>query len=90
MTEAAITVAAAEANRRFSHLLRAARGGARITITSHGQAVAELGPYRSESGDAEHQRLAGALKDLEAHWARLTPSSAAPWTRDELYERQTS
>ncbi len=88
MNELAMTVAAAEANRRFSQLLRAARSGARITITSHGEPVAEMGPYRTESGDAEDQRLASALKDLQAHWARLTPVSVEPWTRDELYERE--
>ena len=44
MTAASIGVPAARANREFSKLLRAAKEGARITITLHGEPVAELGP----------------------------------------------
>lgn len=35
-------VAAADANRHFSRLLRAVRAGRRITVTSHGRPVARL------------------------------------------------
>ena len=90
MADIARTVAAAEANRRFSHLLRAACDGARITITSHGEPVAELVPYKSKPDEAEDQRLGSAWKALQAHWASLTPVIVGPWTRDELYVRGTS
>ena len=56
MSDADLTVTAAEANRSFSKLLRAAREGKRVTITSHGTPVAELGPV-----DGEPSRLPGAL-----------------------------
>ena len=74
-------IPAAEANRRFSELLRAARGGARITITSHGEPVAVMGPAPANAA------AASALEDLEAHWATLTPITVGEWSRDDLYDR---
>ena len=87
MTQATLTVPAAEANRQFSRLLRAAREGTRITITSHGEPVAELGPVKIDEEARERERIRAALADLEAHWATLTPIVVGPWTRAELYER---
>ncbi len=88
MSEATMTVPAAEANRRFSALLRAARNGTRVTITSHGQPVAELGPVSDGalSEDAQRKREI-AFAALKAHWATLEPVVVGPWTREELYER---
>ncbi len=87
MSKPSLTVPAAEANRSFSKLLRAAREGARITITSHGEPVAELGPPGDhQATDAEksrreaHERL---IKRLRSQ----TPMVVGPWTREELYER---
>ena len=83
-----MTVPAAEANRRFSTLLRAARNGARVTITSHGQPVAELVPVGGWTISEEAQRRREiALKELQAGWARQEPVVVGPWTREELYER---
>jgi prevent-host-death family protein len=83
-----LTVPAAEANRRFSKLLRAAREGARITITLHGEPVAELGPVTDVRADeAEKKRWREAQERLEARWAKLEPVVVGPWTRDELYDR---
>ncbi len=87
MPQSVLTVPAAEANRQFSKLLRAAREGTRITITSHGEPVAELGPVTIDPEARESERLRDALAALEAHWATLTPMVVGPWTRDELYER---
>ncbi|HEY7900979.1 MAG TPA: type II toxin-antitoxin system prevent-host-death family antitoxin [Caulobacteraceae bacterium] len=88
MTGPTLTVAAAEANRGFSRLLRAARNGARITITSHGEPVAELGPVERPNLEAiEQQRWREAQERLEARWAKTRPIVVGPWTRDELYER---
>ena len=88
MSDSNLVVSAAEANRSFSKLLRAAREGKRITITSHGEPVAELAPAGQEARDAAKrvQRLK-ALEALEAHWATLEPVVVGPWTREELYER---
>ncbi|MGH6957387.1 MAG: type II toxin-antitoxin system Phd/YefM family antitoxin, partial [Caulobacteraceae bacterium] len=75
-----LIVPAAEANRTFSKLLRAAREGRRILITSHGQPVAELTPASAAGRDE-------AIAEQEAHWASLKPKVVGPWTREELYER---
>ena len=83
-----LTVPAAEATRSFSKLLRAVREGARITITSHGEPVAELGPVdASKIEDAEQQRWREAQERLEARWATIEPVVVGPWTRAELYDR---
>ncbi|HZK98617.1 MAG TPA: type II toxin-antitoxin system prevent-host-death family antitoxin [Caulobacteraceae bacterium] len=89
MTQATLTVPAAQANRDFSKLLRAARDGAKITITSHGQPVAELGPVGVESISeaVEMDRRRKAREDLLAHLRSVKPTVVGPWTRDELYER---
>jgi prevent-host-death family protein len=78
-----LTVSAAEANRSFTKLLRAAREGATITITLRGEPVAELGPV---SGAAEEKRIAEAHHRLMEHLNSVTPVVVGPWTRDELYE----
>jgi prevent-host-death family protein len=82
-----MTVPAAEANRSFSKLLRAAREGTRITITAHGQPVAELGPVADSTGDAERRRAADAHRRLVRHLKSVTPKVVGPWTREDLYER---
>ena len=86
MSEADIVVPAAEANRSFSKLLKAAREGKRITITSHGEPVAELIPA-GESARSERERRLKVLAELEAHWATLEATVVGPWTSEELYER---
>ncbi|MGI9168670.1 MAG: type II toxin-antitoxin system Phd/YefM family antitoxin [Caulobacteraceae bacterium] len=87
MPSATLTVPATEANRQFSRLLRAAREGARITITSHGEPVAELGPVEVDEKAREKERIRAAQDALEAHWATLEPMVVGPWTREELYDR---
>jgi prevent-host-death family protein len=86
MARAVLNVPAAEANRSFSKLLRAARSGTLITITSHGEPVAELGPVGAVSAAERKQRRA-AHETLMAHLHAVTPIRIGPWTRDELYER---
>jgi prevent-host-death family protein len=83
-----LTVPAAEANRSFSKLLRAAREGARIIITSHGQPVAELGPAQNhEAEEAERLRVAEAHDRLMQRLKSQPPVVVGPWTRQDLYER---
>jgi prevent-host-death family protein len=88
MSDTDLVVPAAEANRAFSKLLRAAREGKRITITSHGEAVAELVPAGERAREAAQRvRRATALAELKAHWATIEPRVVGPWTREELYSR---
>jgi prevent-host-death family protein len=84
MADGDLTISAAEANRQFSKLLRAARDGRRVTITSHGEPVAELGPVRPE---ARIERRRAAHQALMRHLEAVEPVTIQPWTRDELYDR---
>jgi prevent-host-death family protein len=88
MSDTDLVVPAAEANRQFSKLLRAAREGKRITITSHGEPVAELVPAGEAARDAvERTRREEARQALLEHLRTVEPVVVGPWTRDELYER---
>jgi prevent-host-death family protein len=79
------TVTAADANRKFSELLRGVRKGRTYIVTSHGNPVAKIVPVDSDAPNREaaHAALLHRLrsqKPLEGAVARLR------WTRDELYE----
>lgn len=77
------TIAAAEANRQFSAVLREVAEGKRVLITSRGQPVATIEPVRTGSAKAP----AGAAKRrLLQHLARVKARGARDWTRDELYD----
>ena len=74
-------VSAADANRRFSELLRQVRRGRSFVVTSHGKPVARLVPV--DEGDQVSARARGLLLD------RLQSQPVidiGPWNRDELYE----
>jgi prevent-host-death family protein len=75
------TIAAGEAARHFSSLLRKAAKGEVITILSRGKPVATIGPARSEAWQREAARLhlLDRLRQQQAACART-------WTRNELYE----
>jgi len=74
-------ISAAEANRKFSQVLREVREGASYVIKSHGNAVARIIPaHRYEVG------LSGAKATLLNRLERQPITNIAPWTRDELYE----
>jgi prevent-host-death family protein len=75
-------VSAAQANRRFSEILRAVRDGHSYVITSHGRPVARIVPARREARLTASARAA-LLARLEAE----PMVDAGRWTRDELYER---
>jgi prevent-host-death family protein len=76
-------ISAADANRRFSQLLRGVREEhATYVVTSHGKPVAKITP-------ADHGSTFSA-RALELLLARLKsqPAMNLPrWTRDEFYER---
>ncbi len=76
-------VSAADANRKFSLILRSVGQGNSYVVTSHGRPVARIVPA------AEHEYVATSAR--AALLSRLEKQSvihAGHWTRDELYEDQ--
>lgn len=77
------TVSAADANRKFSHILRDIRAGYRYVVTSHGRPVARIIPV----SDRDQARAgSGARTALLDRLRRETVVSTERWTREELYE----
>jgi len=78
-------ISAAEANRKFSELVRAVRDGETVVVTSYGKPVMHCVPASEE--DREQARR----KAREAHRKRVLsrPVLNIPktWTREDLYER---
>ncbi len=74
-------VSAADANRRFSLLLRGVREGRSYVVTSHGRPVARLIP----AGGQEDVTI-GARSALLSRLEGQPVIHAGRWTRDELYE----
>ncbi|WFP61238.1 type II toxin-antitoxin system prevent-host-death family antitoxin [Mesorhizobium sp. WSM4904] len=75
-------VSAADANRRFSHILREVREGLSYVVTSHGRPVARIVPIEKHEGGVASRSRAALLSRLE----RQPIVDAGRWTRDELYE----
>ncbi len=72
-------VSAANANRRFSELLRIVRGGQSVVVTSHGKPVAKIAPVGTDRvADVARAALFARLK-------KERPVKADRWKRDELY-----
>jgi len=74
-------VSAADANRRFSLLLRGVREGRSYIVTSHGKPIARLIPAGSHDVVAT-----GARSTLLSRLEKQPVIHAGRWTRDELYE----
>jgi prevent-host-death family protein len=74
-------VSAADANRRFSELLRTVKKGRSVIVTSHGKPVARITPAVEDERAAERARAA-----LFARLRAERPVSVGRWTRDELYD----
>jgi prevent-host-death family protein len=74
-------VSAADANRRFSELLRKVRGGRSVVVTSHGRPVAKIVPIAEGDPVAE-----GARSVLFARLRAERVVNVGRWTRDELYD----
>ena len=72
-------VSAADANRRFSELLRIVQKGRSVVVTSHGKPVARITPVGDDRA-AEGARVA-----LFARLKRERAVKSGRWTRDELY-----
>ena len=76
-------VSAADANRKFSQLLRTVREGHSYLVTSHGKAVAKIVPAAQTGGGTRGARAA-LVKRLRSE--RVV--KVGRWSRDELYENQ--
>ena len=74
-------VSAADANRRFSELLRTVKKGRSVVVTNHGKPVAKITPIVEDERAAE-----GARSALLARLRRGRAVDAGRWTRDELYD----
>ena len=75
------TVSAADANRRFSELLRTVKKGRSVVVTSHGKPVAKISPVVEDDRAAE-----GARSVLFDRLRRERVVNAGRWKRDELYD----
>ncbi len=73
-------ISAAEANRKFSELLRSVKAGQSYVVTSHGRPVARIEPI--EAGHEADRARDALLKRLRSQKA----IDIGPWTRDELYD----
>lgn len=74
-------VSAADANRKFSLILRGVRDGNSYIVTSHGRPVARIVPV-----DRRESVVSGARVALLSRLERQPVVNAGRWTRDELYE----
>lgn len=74
-------ISAADANRRFSELLRTVKNGRSVVVTSHGKPVAKITPVADDDRTARKARSA-----LFARLRKERPVNAGRWTRDELYD----
>lgn len=75
------SVSAADANRRFSELLRTVKGGESVVVTSHGKPVARMVPVGG------HDAVAARARDsLLTRLRKARVVDIGRWTRDELYE----
>jgi prevent-host-death family protein len=74
-------ISAAEANRRFSEILRTVKQGRSVIVTSHGKPVAKITPFGDDEQTAE-----GARSALLARLRAQRAVNIGGWTRDELYD----
>jgi prevent-host-death family protein len=77
-------VSAAEANRNFSKLLNELKDGTSYTITNHGKIVGHLNPP-ADDAEARKKAFDALMKRLRSQPIR----DIGPWTREELYERDS-
>jgi len=77
------TVSAADANRRFSELLRTVKAGRSVEVTSHGKPVANIVPAADDEPARE-----GARSALFTRLRNEKAVKAGRWRREELYDRR--
>lgn len=74
-------ISAAEANRKFSQILREVRQGRSYVVTSHGTPVAKIVPVSTDTQISEVAKAA-----LLTRLRKEKVVDIGPWSRDELYE----
>ncbi|HEV2731095.1 MAG TPA: type II toxin-antitoxin system prevent-host-death family antitoxin [Terriglobales bacterium] len=74
-------ISAADANRKFSEVLREVREGHSYIVTSHGKPVAKISP--PDQGAVSERAREAFFRRLESQPIR----KIGRWTREELYER---
>ena len=74
-------ISAADANRKFSQLLRDVREGQSYVVTSHGKPVARIAPFKEDRATAVRAR-ASLLDRLRAE--RVV--KIGRWKREDLYD----
>lgn len=74
-------VSAADANRRFSELLRTVSKGQSVLVTSHGKPVARIVPVSEDEAALKSARVA-----LFARLRKERVVKIGKWKRDELYD----
>jgi prevent-host-death family protein len=76
-------ISSADANRKFSQLLREVREGRSYVVTSHGRPVARISPVHSKQGKVGDSPAWGRL----LRRVRKQPvMNIGRWTRAELYD----
>jgi prevent-host-death family protein len=75
-------ISAADANRKFSRILRSVREGHSVVVTSHGRPIARILPITDHDGRLVQAARSALLTRLRAEPVVRTRR----WTRDELYE----
>lgn len=73
-------ISAADANRKFSQVLREVRQGQSYVVTSHGRAVARIAPVGNDRAATDARTL--LFKRLRSE--RVV--KIGRWKRDDLYE----
>jgi len=81
------TITAAEANRKFSALLRSVREGNNYVVTSHGRPVAKIVAIDQVDEAAERRRRAKAFERLMKRLRSQPVLNLPRITRDEMHER---
>jgi prevent-host-death family protein len=78
-------ISAAEANRKFSELIRAVRDGQSVVVTSYGKPVMHCMPASED--DREQSRRQARAAHRKRVLARPVQNIPKTWTREDLYER---
>ncbi|MGA8270156.1 MAG: type II toxin-antitoxin system prevent-host-death family antitoxin [Candidatus Sulfotelmatobacter sp.] len=77
-------ISAADANRKFSRVLREVKEGRSFVVTSHGRPVARIAPVEQKEGRiGESQSWKALIRRLR----NQRVINVGRWTREELYER---
>ncbi|HUB85434.1 MAG TPA: type II toxin-antitoxin system prevent-host-death family antitoxin [Rhizomicrobium sp.] len=75
-------VSAAEANRNFSKLLKDAKDGLEVIVTSHGEPVVSIKRIEKPQNAVSDEAWKAFLEEL----GKMPARNAGRWTREELYE----